>query len=64
MRTERANQVFMLRMSLHKGLSAIRGMKKAPTEEQEKRIAQIILNEMENHNWSISLKEPRKQPSI
>ena len=62
MPTERDDLTFMLRMSLHKGLSLIRGMKKVPTEEQEKRIAEIIIRELESYNWSITPKEPCRPP--
>jgi hypothetical protein len=64
MRTERDDLLFMVRLSLRKGMSLIRGMKRVATEEQEKRIAEIIINELEHNNWSIRLKEPSKQPSI
>jgi hypothetical protein len=58
MRTERDDLIFTVRMSLHKGMSLVRGMKKIPTEEQEKRIAETIVRELESYNWSITLKEP------
>jgi len=64
MRTERDDLIFMVRISLHKGLSSIRGMKKVLNEEQEKRIAETIISELEACNWSITLKEPGKAPSI
>jgi hypothetical protein len=64
MRTQRDDLVFLVRMSLHNGLSSIRGMKKIATEEQEKRIAERIVSDLEHCNWSITLKEPAKAPSI
>jgi hypothetical protein len=39
-------------------MSLIRAMKKAPSEELEKRLAELIINELESYNWSITLKEP------
>jgi hypothetical protein len=62
MRTERDDLLFMLRMSLHKGMSIVRGMKKVPTEEREKRIAELIINDLENYNWRFFQGQPSGPP--
>jgi hypothetical protein len=48
--------IFLVRLSLHNALSSIRGMKRAFTEQEEKRIAESIIRQIEASNWSIVLK--------
>jgi hypothetical protein len=47
MRTERDDLIFLVSMSLAKGLSHIKGMKRAPTNEEQRRVAETIVSELE-----------------
>ena len=54
---ERRNLIFRTSMALSKGLGLIRGMKPL-NEEQRKRVAAIIIDELEASNWHIKQGEP------
>jgi hypothetical protein len=56
MMDERKTLVFRMSTALTKGLSIVRGMKQL-NEEQRKRVAETILNELESTNWKITLGE-------
>jgi hypothetical protein len=60
--TERRDFVFTVRMVLRHGLSAIRGMRKELTAEQQERVAETIVEMLETHNWKISLGPPARPP--
>jgi hypothetical protein len=62
MRTERDNLILLVSLSLRKGLSSIKGMKKPLTDEQEKRIPETIVHDLETHNWRIHLGPPGRPP--
>jgi hypothetical protein len=61
MMNERRTLVFRVSMAVTKGLSVVRGMKQL-NEEQRKRVAEIIVNELETTNWTIRLGEPGRPP--
>jgi hypothetical protein len=59
---ERKTFVFMVRMGLRNGLSLIRGMKKSLDEDQQKRVAETIVHELETTNWKIEQGPPARPP--
>jgi hypothetical protein len=59
---ERKDFVFMVRMGLRKGLSSIRGVRKAIDEEDQYRIAEAIVRELETTNWKIEQGAPARPP--
>lgn len=61
MMTERRTLVFRVSTAVTKGLSIVRGMKQL-NEEQRKRVAEIIIHELETTNWTIRLREPGRPP--
>jgi hypothetical protein len=61
--TERDTFRFMVQMGLREGLGAVR-MRRALTEEEQRKIAETIVRMLETHNWKISLGEPGRAPSI
>jgi hypothetical protein len=61
MMAERRTLVFRVSMAVTKGLSIVRGMKQL-NEEQRKRVAEIIIHELETTNWTIRLRESGRPP--
>jgi hypothetical protein len=61
MRTERENLVFRVSMAVSKGLSSMRGVRQL-NEEQRKRVAETIVQELETTHWKVSLGEPARPP--
>jgi hypothetical protein len=57
MMTERRTLVFRVSTAVTKGLSIVRGIKQL-NEEQRRRVAEIIIHELETTNWTISRREP------
>ena len=45
-------------MGLRKGLSRIRGMRRSLTEEDQRKIAEEIIKELETSNWKITQGPP------
>jgi len=62
MMNERDTFRFVVRQGLKKGLGSIRRMRKELTAEQQERIAETIVHELESHNWQITLGEPGRPP--
>jgi len=60
MLSERQTLVFMVGQGLKQ--ASIRGLRKALTEEEIRRIAETIVHVLETHNWKISLGEPGRPP--
>jgi hypothetical protein len=54
---ERRTLIFRMSLALTKGLGVVRGMKQL-NEEQRKRVAELIIHELESSNWTIRLKAP------
>jgi hypothetical protein len=54
----------MVRMGLRKGLSLIRGMRKELSQEQQERIAETIVHELETTNWKIEQGPPARPPGL
>ena len=52
--------VWMVGLALKR--ASIRGLRKALTEEEIRRVAETIVHELESHNWKISLGEPGRPP--
>ncbi|MBO0751940.1 MAG: hypothetical protein J2P53_07510 [Bradyrhizobiaceae bacterium] len=63
MDTERKILVVRMSKAVTKGLSLVRGMKQL-NEEQRKRVAEAIVNELETANWKITLGERAKPPGF
>jgi hypothetical protein len=62
MKTERETLVFCVSIALGKGLSLLRGMKKALTPEERRRVAETIVRELETTNWKVSRGQPGRPP--
>jgi hypothetical protein len=54
---ERQTLIFRMSLALNKGLGLVRGIKQL-NEEQRKRVAETIVNELESSNWTIRLGPP------
>jgi hypothetical protein len=61
MMDERRNLIFRTSTALTKGLGLIRGMKPL-NEEQRRRVAELVIQELESSNWTITLGEPARPP--
>jgi hypothetical protein len=55
MRTERDELLFAVSFALGQALSSMRGMKKALTDEERKRVAEAIVHHLETTNWKVTL---------
>jgi hypothetical protein len=47
-------------MGLRKGLSLVRGMRRSLTEEEQQKIAGVIVEHLEQSNWKIEQGPPRE----
>ena len=54
---ERRTLIFRTSLAVSKGLSLVRGMRQL-NEEQRKRVAELIIHELESSNWTIRLNPP------
>jgi len=59
---ERDTIRFMVGQGLKKGLATVRSMRRALTEEDQERVAEAIVHELETNNWQIALGEPGRPP--
>jgi len=55
---ERDTIRFMVGQGLKKGLATVRSMRRALTEEDQERVAEAIVHELETNNWKVTLGEP------
>ena len=53
MSTERQDLVFSFKMALRSALSVIRGMRKTLTDEQQDRVAEMMVEDLRRQNWKI-----------
>ena len=47
-------------MGLRNGLSLIRGMRRSLTDDEQHKVANAIVEHLENHNWKIERGPPRE----
>ena len=52
----------MVGQGLKKGLATVRGWRRALSEDEQERVAEVIANELLTHNWKISPGEPARPP--
>jgi len=45
-----------------KGLATVRGWRRALSEDEQERVAEVIVHELLTHNWKISPGEPGRPP--
>jgi hypothetical protein len=50
-------------MGLRKGLSLIRGMRRSLTEDEQRKIAGVIIEHLEQSNWKIE-QGPTRGPNL
>ena len=62
MPSDRDSFRFMVGQGLKKGLATVRGMRRALSEDEQERVAEVIVRELLTHNWKISPGEPGRPP--
>jgi hypothetical protein len=51
--TERQDLVFSFKMALRNALKVLRGMRKSLTDEQQDRVAEMMVEDLRRQNWKI-----------
>jgi hypothetical protein len=49
--TDQQDLVFSFKMALREALSVIRGMRRSLTEDQQQRVAEMMVDHLERQNW-------------
>jgi hypothetical protein len=56
-----ARHRFSFKMALRRALSVLRGMSKTLTNEQQDRVAEMMIEHLRQHNWKIEKDRPEPE---
>jgi hypothetical protein len=61
--TDQQDLAFSFKMALRRALSVLRGMRKSLTDEQQDRVAEMMIEHLRRQNWKIE-KGPQKAAQV
>jgi hypothetical protein len=56
--TDQQDLVFWFKMALRRALSVLHGMRKSLSDEQQDRVAELMIEHLRQHNWKIDKGPP------
>jgi hypothetical protein len=59
--TERQDLIFSFKMALRSALRVLRGMRKSLTDEQQDRVAEMMVEDLRRQNWKIEKDRPEPE---